>query len=248
MSQRKMASSWHDDVGRHSSQVPGTDAAAVRPYVRANRIGIAIGDATGHVHDANDAYLDMHGYVRDELSEINWIAHTPHDWKSKTVSAVTGFTPDQLSATFETEHFHKDGRRIPLSITMMHMTGSSFLLCTIVETSGRASRSMNDPRSAYFQAKQRFGLTDREHEVLASLLDGLSNAEISTTLLISLGTVSDHVQSVMRKLKVKNRSRIFKQMLLEPASFGGSFVKGSHANVTMVTSSTIALTAEGAIS
>jgi len=60
-----------------------------------------------------------------------------------------------------------------------------------------------------------FGLTEREHQVLELLLDGQSNAEISAALVIRAATVSDHVQSVMRKVDVQSRSRLFKQVILK---------------------------------
>jgi DNA-binding CsgD family transcriptional regulator len=127
---------------------------------------------------------------------------------------MSAFSFDQGSLTFETEHFHQDGHRVPLSITVMRIQSSGLLLWSIVETAMPASPSTIDPRFAYFQAKRRFGLTDREHEVLALLLEGQSNAEISATLIISVATASDHVQNVMRKVQVQNRARIFKQVIL----------------------------------
>lgn len=49
------------------------------------------------------------------------------------------------------------------------------------------------------------GLTAREMEILALLVDGLSNAEISRQLSISLKTVDHHVSTVLAKLDVHSR-------------------------------------------
>ena len=49
------------------------------------------------------------------------------------------------------------------------------------------------------------GLSAREHEVLALLADGLSNAEIGGVLFISPITVRNHVSSIFAKLQVSNR-------------------------------------------
>jgi ATP/maltotriose-dependent transcriptional regulator MalT len=51
----------------------------------------------------------------------------------------------------------------------------------------------------------RFGLTERELEVLRYLAEGLSNREIATRLFISPKTASNHVSSVLRKLGVQGR-------------------------------------------
>jgi DNA-binding NarL/FixJ family response regulator len=48
-------------------------------------------------------------------------------------------------------------------------------------------------------------LTDREEEVLATVAQGLTNAEIAETLHISLSTVKAHLSSLMTKLGARNR-------------------------------------------
>ena len=49
-------------------------------------------------------------------------------------------------------------------------------------------------------------LTKREVQILTHLALGLSNREISRTLGISLETVKEHVQNVLRKLKANDRT------------------------------------------
>jgi NarL family two-component system response regulator LiaR len=49
-------------------------------------------------------------------------------------------------------------------------------------------------------------LTEREREVLALIVDGKSNAEISETLSISLSTSRFHVSTILSKLQATNRA------------------------------------------
>ena len=50
-------------------------------------------------------------------------------------------------------------------------------------------------------------LTKREMQVLRHLALGLSNREIGQSLGISVETVKEHVQNVLRKLKVSDRTQ-----------------------------------------
>ena len=51
-------------------------------------------------------------------------------------------------------------------------------------------------------------LTDREQEVLQRLAQGMSNAEIARTLIVSEGTVKAHLGRIMSKWHVRDRVQI----------------------------------------
>jgi two-component system, NarL family, response regulator LiaR len=49
-------------------------------------------------------------------------------------------------------------------------------------------------------------LTEREHEVLALMVKGLSNPQIAERLIVSLSTVKFHVSSILSKLQATTRT------------------------------------------
>lgn len=55
------------------------------------------------------------------------------------------------------------------------------------------------------QAKEAEVFTEREHEVLKLMVDGLNNAEIAERLVVSLSTVKYHISNILMKLGVDNR-------------------------------------------
>ncbi len=63
-----------------------------------------------------------------------------------------------------------------------------------------------DDRPATEKAADQFGLSPREREVLALVIDGSSDREIAAALFISHRTVMRHVSSILDKLEVPTRT------------------------------------------
>src|SRR4029450_13115666 len=57
----------------------------IRRLVDANIVGIVIWDLEGRILEANDAFLDMLGYGRENLASgrLNWTDLTPAEWRDR---------------------------------------------------------------------------------------------------------------------------------------------------------------------
>ena len=51
----------------------------------------------------------------------------------------------------------------------------------------------------------KYGITDREREIILKVIEGKSNAEIARELVISLATVKTHLHNIYRKIDVDSR-------------------------------------------
>jgi PAS domain S-box-containing protein len=98
-----------------NAEFPNLDATLFR-LVDANIIGVATCDTDGRILAANDAYLDMLGYTRDEFAsgQIHWRDLTPHEWHDVSARAAAELKATGRCQSFEKEYFRKDGSRVPV--------------------------------------------------------------------------------------------------------------------------------------
>lgn len=58
-----------------------------------------------------------------------------------------------------------------------------------------------------YEEIKKTGLTQREHEVLVKMAQGMSNQEIATALYLSESTIKTHVSNILFKLDAKRRTQ-----------------------------------------
>jgi PAS domain S-box-containing protein len=83
----------------------------------ANVLGVVVSDEHG-VHQANDAYLGIIGYSREDLAAggIHWRTITPPEWASADDEATEQLLRTGACQPFEKEYVHRDGRRVPVLV------------------------------------------------------------------------------------------------------------------------------------
>ena len=92
--------------------------ARIRRLVDANIIGIFIWDLDGRILEANDAFLRIVGYDREDLvaSRIRWTDLTPAEWQERHAVTILEHKTTGRVQPFEKEYFRKDGRRVPVLV------------------------------------------------------------------------------------------------------------------------------------
>ena len=92
--------------------------ARIRHLVDANIIGIYIIDLEGQIIEANDAFLQMLGYERDDLvsGRLRWTDLTPPEWHAADAERLERVKQSGSLQPFEKEYQRKDGRRVPVLV------------------------------------------------------------------------------------------------------------------------------------
>ncbi|WP_041682067.1 AAA family ATPase [Cupriavidus sp. DF5525] len=92
--------------------------AKIRRLVDANIIGIIMWNAGGDILEANDAFLRMVGYEREDLvsGRVRWKDLTPPEWREGTERAVAEAGQTGLTQPYEKEYIRKDGSRVPVIV------------------------------------------------------------------------------------------------------------------------------------
>src|SRR5713226_9521279 len=90
----------------------------IRRLVDSNIIGIFIWDFDGRVLEANDEFLRMVNYDREDLvsGRIRWADLTPPDWRDRNNARIEQQKSSGRFEPFEKEYTRKDGTRVPVLI------------------------------------------------------------------------------------------------------------------------------------
>ena len=88
--------------------------ARLRHVIDTDIVGIAFWDNEGNIVDANDTYLGMLGYAREDLAPglINWRRLTPEALREQDEEALRLLREQGHCPPYEKEYIGKDGRRV----------------------------------------------------------------------------------------------------------------------------------------
>jgi PAS domain S-box-containing protein len=99
--------------------------ARIRRLVDSNIVGIMIWDFQGRIIEANQAFLDIVGYAREDLvsGRLRWTELTPAEWRDADDQALAELKAAGTVPPRDKEYFHKDGRRVPVLVGAAALEG-----------------------------------------------------------------------------------------------------------------------------
>jgi PAS domain S-box-containing protein len=96
----------------------GEREARIRRLVDANIVGVVIWGIQGRIIDANQAFLDMVGYAREDVvsGRLHWTELTPAEWHDADEQIIAELSVVGAVAPREKEYLRKDGSRVPVLV------------------------------------------------------------------------------------------------------------------------------------
>jgi PAS domain S-box-containing protein len=201
------------------------DDARLRLLFDANIIGIIIGNNAGSILDANDAFLSLVGYTREDLQRglIDWRSMTPPEWLPLDEIAIADMAANGWFAPYDKEYVRADGVRVPVTVGGARLTDTADeQICYILDLS--ATRRAE---AALRQSESRFKVLSDANVVGilgARLADG-TLVEVNDEFLRTLGyTRADLDAGLVRWAEItppdwEEQSHLAMQELIERGSF-----------------------------
>jgi PAS domain S-box-containing protein len=92
--------------------------AKIRRLVDADIVGIVIWHLEGRIIEANQAFLEMVGFGREDVmtGRLRWTDLTPLEWRDRDERAIADLKANGIFRPFEKEYFQKDGGRVPVLV------------------------------------------------------------------------------------------------------------------------------------
>ena len=101
--------------------------AKVGRLVEANVVGIVLWNLEGAITGANEAFLRMVQFDREDLvsGRVRWTDLTPAEWRGSDERAIADLKLRRSFQPFEKEYFRKDGSRVPVLLGGALFEGNS---------------------------------------------------------------------------------------------------------------------------
>jgi PAS domain S-box-containing protein len=185
-------------------------------------IGVVFWTRDGRLEDANDAFLRMVGYTREELRDglLSWREMTPpeHAWLDQRAFAEVELTG--ICSPYEKEYVAKDGRRVPILLGLALWEGSrdsgvAWILDVSARRAAEAERDrlLESERRARAQAEAANLSKDQFLAMVSHELRTPLNAVLGWGRLLKSGTLDAGRHE--RALEVIERNALAQAQLIE---------------------------------
>jgi PAS domain S-box-containing protein len=139
--------------------------ARIRRLVESNIIGIIIWDLEGRIIEANQAFLDMLGYSREDLisGRLQRTELTPAQWRDADDRAIAELKAAGSVQPREKEYFRKDGSRVPVLVGAANLEGTQEEGVAFVLDLSERKRAEYLARQVFDSSPDRISIVGRDY-------------------------------------------------------------------------------------
>ncbi|MBD0687736.1 MULTISPECIES: trifunctional serine/threonine-protein kinase/ATP-binding protein/sensor histidine kinase [unclassified Pseudomonas] len=190
--------------------------AKIRRLVDANIIGILVWHADGHIIEANDAFLRMLGYQREDLASggLRWRDLTVPEFRELSDRSLAQALLTGHSRPYEKEYFRKDGSRLPVIVGLaLFEAGSNEGVAFVLDLTERrqAEEKIRESERRYREVQTELAHANRvatmgqlvasiAHEVNQPIAAAILNANAALRWLNAQPPDIDEVRPVLERL------------------------------------------------
>jgi PAS domain S-box-containing protein len=164
----------------------------IRRLVDANILGICIWNLEGAVVAANETFLHMLQYGREDVASgrLRWTDLTPAEWREQDECAVAELRSTGTFQSFEKEYFRKDGSRLPVLVggALFEESGSEGVAFILDLTERKRAEEAVRELESHFAHMHRVSMMGElaaslSHEITQPIASARNNARAAQNFL-----------------------------------------------------------------